>query len=172
MRFIIILIGALFFVGQRNVTAQEQDAGVLIKDSLDFVSRMQQDTSSVGRVNVFQDERLRKLLETDLTINSTNPGFSGYRIQIFSGRSVDKERAISVKERFQELFPMVRAYVVYQAPDFRVRVGNFRSKLECIPLYHTVKKEFPDCYPVKTEIQFLDLIPPPIQEEEPETDIN
>jgi len=114
---------------------------------------------SLGKVNLIQDERILELLKTDKMINSKNPGFSGYRIQIFSGRSTDREKAFEVKKEFKELFPDERVYVVYKAPDFRVVVGNFRSKIESIELKKACLGFFPNCYPVKTYILFSDLIP-------------
>lgn len=114
---------------------------------------------SLGKVNLIQDARILELLKTDEMINSKNPGFPGYRIQIFSGRSTDREKAFEIKKEFNELFPDERAYVVYKAPDFRVTVGNFRSKIESIELNKACLKFFPNSYPVKIYILFSDLIP-------------
>ncbi|PKQ60761.1 hypothetical protein BZG02_17990 [Labilibaculum filiforme] len=120
-----------------------------------------------GQVKIIQDARIKQLLDTDKMVNSKDPGFPGYRIQIFSGRSTDREKAFKIKKEFQELFPEERAYVVYKAPDFRVSVGNFRSKIESIELYKACLKFFPNCYPVKTNILFSDLIPIEKEVEEP-----
>lgn len=114
---------------------------------------------SLGKVNLIQDARILKLLKTDKLINSKNPGFPGYRVQIFSGRSIDKEKAFEVKREFKELFPKERVYVVYKAPDFRVTVGNFRSKIESIELKKACLRFFPNSYPVKTYILFSELTP-------------
>ncbi|NOU60076.1 hypothetical protein [Marinifilum caeruleilacunae] len=119
----------------------------------------EREKDSLGVVNIIQDERINQLLNTDSIINSQKQSFTGYRIQIFFGGSTDRERAFEIKEEFLELFPEERAYVVYTAPDFRVRVGNFRTKLECIELYKACTKYYPNCYPVKTEIMFSDLVP-------------
>ncbi len=116
-------------------------------------------SDTLGIVNIIQDIRVDELLKTDQNISAKNPGFTGYRVQIFSGRSTDRERAFKVQEEFNELFPEERVYVVYKAPDFRVRVGNFRSKIESIELYKACLKYFPNCYPVKTRIRFADLVP-------------
>lgn len=121
---------------------------------------------TLGEVKVIQDERVIELLKTDSILNSKKRSFSGYRVQIFFGGSTDKERAFEIKKEFKELFPEERAYVVYTAPDFRVRVGNFRTKLESIELYKACSEYFPNCYPVKTEIMFSDL--EPVEEEEVE----
>ncbi|WP_054718777.1 hypothetical protein [Marinifilum fragile] len=114
---------------------------------------------SVGVVNILQDERIDQLLATDSIINSQKQSFTGYRIQIFFGGSTDREKAFKIKEEFLELFPDERAYVVYTAPDFRVRVGNFRTKLESIELYKACSEFYPNCYPVKTEIMFSEMEP-------------
>lgn len=99
------------------------------------------------------------MLATDSIINSQKQSFTGYRIQIFFGGSTDREKAFKIKEEFLELFPDERAYVVYTAPDFRVRVGNFRTKLESIELYKACSEFYPNCYPVKTEIMFSEMEP-------------
>jgi len=125
----------------------------------DVKSSGEQRVDSLGSVRLIQDDRIKELLDTDKMISSKDPGFSGYRIQIFSGRSTDREKAFKIKEEFKELFPEERAYVVYKAPDFRVSVGNFRSKIESIELYKACLKFFPNCYPVKTYILFSDLTP-------------
>ncbi|MCY1635652.1 hypothetical protein [Marinifilum sp. D737] len=114
---------------------------------------------SIGTVNILQDERIDQLLETDSIINSQKQSFTGYRIQIFFGGSTDREKAFQIKDEFLELFPEERAYVVYTAPDFRVRVGNFRTKLESIELYKACSEFYPNCYPVKTEIMFSEMEP-------------
>ncbi|WP_321309854.1 hypothetical protein [Marinifilum fragile] len=114
---------------------------------------------SVGVVNILQDERIDQLLATDSIINSQKQSFTGYRIQIFFGGSTDREKAFKIKEEFLKLFPEERAYVVYTAPDFRVRVGNFRTKLESIELYKACAEFYPNCYPVKTEIMFSEMEP-------------
>ncbi|PCH70862.1 MAG: hypothetical protein COC06_03380 [Bacteroidales bacterium] len=125
----------------------------------DVQNSYEQSADSLGEVNIIQDARILELLDTDKMINSKDPGFLGYRIQIFSGRSTDREKAFEIKKEFNELFPEERAYVVYKAPDFRVSVGDFRSKIESIELKKACLKFFPNCYPVKTYILFSDLIP-------------
>lgn len=114
---------------------------------------------SNGVVTVQQDSSMMRLMKTDSTINANKKSFIGYRVQIFTGGSSKKEEAFEVKAKFLKLFPNERAYVVYTVPDFRVRVGNFRTKLNSIGLYKKCLRYFPNSYPVKTEIKFNDLLP-------------
>lgn len=163
-RYKFFIITFLLFVCS-FVDAQEfNDFQSVAVEMDEVVNKKMLDT--IGVVSITQDVRVEELLRTDSIINSKNPGFSGYRVQIFSGKSTDKEKAFEVKKQFSELFPNERAYVVYQAPDFRVRVGNFRTKLESIELYKACVKYFPNCYPVKTMILFSDLKPIDTQDEE------
>lgn len=120
---------------------------------------LEEKKDSLGVVTIMQDERIEQLLKADSIINSQRKSFTGYRIQIFFGGSTDREKAFEIKKEFLELFPNERAYVVYTAPDFRVRVGNFRTKLESIELYKACSEFYPNCYPVKTEIMFSELEP-------------
>jgi len=50
----------------------------------------------------------------------------GYRVQIYYGP--DRAKAMQVKAEFMRRNPGVRAYLIYQAPSFRVRVGNYRNR--------------------------------------------
>ncbi|MFT5749660.1 MAG: hypothetical protein ACI93S_000921 [Ancylomarina sp.] len=127
------------------------------KGDVEFIDRLTQDSSGVGSVKITQDYRINDLLKIDRAENSYFPGFQGYRIQIFSGGGRAREKASSIREDLQELFPNERVYVKYKAPDFRVRIGNFRNKFEAMHLYKQCVKIYPYCYLVKDQINLVDL---------------
>jgi hypothetical protein len=127
------------------------------KGDVEFIDRLKQDSLGEGSVRIIQDYRIDDLLKIDRAENSDVPGFKGYRIQIFSGGGRDKEKAIAISEDLRERFPNERVYVKYQAPDFRVRIGNFRNKFEAMHLYKQCVKRYPYCYPVKDQINLVDL---------------
>ncbi len=52
----------------------------------------------------------------------------GYRVQLFS--STDFEEANAKKAEAQSLFPEEKFYVVYDAPVYKIRGGNFRTRFE------------------------------------------
>jgi len=58
----------------------------------------------------------------------------GVRIQIYSGP--DRGKANQIKMSFMKNFPGIRAYLMYAAPNFRVRVGDFKSRSDAMELYH------------------------------------
>jgi len=64
----------------------------------------------------------------------------GYRIQIYNGN--DRSKASQAKVKFMKLFPETRSYLVYNAPNFRVRIGDFRSRKEAQELYDELAPHF------------------------------
>lgn len=139
---------------------------LLIIFSLPSVSYSQAVDKPEGHLVIKQDSRIQDLLTLDKKKSSLNYSFKGYRVQIFSGRSTQKNKAIEAKNRFLDMFPNHRAYVIYKAPDFRVRVGNFRTQFETVELYSKLKEFFPKAYIVKTLIPISSLSLPDDYEEE------
>ncbi len=60
----------------------------------------------------------------------------GYRVQIYNGN--DRVMANRVKVDFLKRFPGIRAYLTYVQPQFRVKVGDFRTRAEAYELYKKV----------------------------------
>lgn len=77
---------------------------------------------------------------------------NGYRIQLASENSSAPARKI--RAAFIQKFKAVPAYEIYQQPYFKVRVGDFKTKLEAIKFQKEIQAEYPNCYIVKDEIEF------------------
>ncbi len=176
MKYIFSLFTIVFAFCLSSLHAQEFETGQIIdslelktQDSIrvkkiefyegdvEFIDRLRQDSLSEGFVRIFQDFRIDDLLKIDRAENSDIPGFQGFRIQIFSGGGRDKIKAITISDDLRERFPDERVYVKYEAPDFRVRIGNFRNKFEAMHLYKQCVKLYPYCYLVKDQINLTDL---------------
>lgn len=100
------------------------------------------------------DSKVDTLLEIHREENLRKSGLDGFRVQIFQGT---KEDAYQVKARFINNHENTRAYVSFNAPDFRVRVGDFRTRSEAIKIKQEVKNEYPAAYVVDDFISFPDL---------------
>jgi hypothetical protein len=68
---------------------------------------------------------LSGLVHHDVKMIYTGPGF---RVQIYNGSSRDK--AVQVKAEFMRRFPGVHTYLSYISPNFRVKVGDYRSRTD------------------------------------------
>ncbi len=111
-----------------------------------------------GSVEVVQDERLKKIAAFLRYGEDSVEGvkIDGYRVLIFFDQ--DKTLAEQKKAAFISAFPEHRTYVDYMAPNYRVRVGNFRTKLEA----EALKAQLLIAYP--TSLIVADKIDLPVLE--------
>ncbi|MFO7722502.1 MAG: SPOR domain-containing protein [Bacteroidales bacterium] len=130
---------------------------ILILLMLPFVILAQQRVVP-GEVNIIQDERVNTLVEKHIQNNQNFSGSTGYRIQIFfdSGSNA-KNRANNERRRFLALYPQSKAYVTFDAPNFKVRVGDFRSRLEAERFLKDIQKHFEMAYVVPSKIELPSL---------------
>lgn len=159
-----------------GVCAQEYTDSVLIVPHEDIFTVLENNSDAGGEVRIQSDPAIGNLLEWQWRQNEGQKAFSGYRIQIYSTSSYgcDIEKLKEIRNHFEETFQDIPAYLKYFDPDFKIRVGNYKSRLECIPDLHRIRKVYPSSYPVKTEISLEELKRIPMQdilpEEEEETE--
>lgn len=83
----------------------------------------------------------------------------GFRTQVFSSNNQrnSKEEAFSKEKEIKELFPDVTTYVTYNAPFWRLRVGDYRSHEEAFRMQRLLMSAFPsyakEMYIVKEEVK-------------------
>jgi len=82
-------------------------------------------------------------------------GIDGYRVEIFFGAS--RQKALAVKTHFLSKYPEFSAYMKYQTPDFKVRVGDFRTNSEAVKLRELIKRDYPEAFIVKEIIPYPEL---------------
>jgi hypothetical protein len=111
-----------------------------------------------GNVEFVQDPRLDNLIKKHTEFNEAKNGMDGYRIQIFfdSGTG-SKSKAYSHKSRFLSRFPNVSADIVYEEPNYKVRVGDFRSRMEAQGFLNEIKSEFGSAFIVIDIISLPDI---------------
>lgn len=77
---------------------------------------------------------------------------AGYRVQIYFG--TDKTKAKEVKSRFLASYASeAHAYEIYEQPNFKVRVGDFRSRLEAYRFLKKIRADFPASFIVESKIE-------------------
>jgi hypothetical protein len=84
-----------------------------------------------------KSEAVQKLLDKKTRYNST-VGF-GYSIQIYYG---NETIAKSKNAKFIMLYPAIKTKLVWDNPDWKVQVGNYKTKLEADRANLIYKKEF------------------------------
>lgn len=105
-----------------------------------------------GDVEIIKDPRIDALIKQEGAIipPATSPQMVGYRIQLFfdsNKSSVDEARS-----KFMNAFPKVDTYVTYTAPNYFLKVGDFRTQNEAEKVKSSVDSQFPTCFIVKEKI--------------------
>ena len=100
-----------------------------------------------GEVVVHASSRIQTLMKDYV---GTKQPLKGYRVQIFLG---ERTKAEETRRSFLVRHPDTPAYLDYFAPNFRVRVGDQRTKLDGEKLKQALLNEFPGLYVVPCEIE-------------------
>lgn len=161
IKFITILLlftGKLYAVPQQDSTFNETQYNIL--------QELKQPDANGGAVTLSCSPAINNLLNIHINQNKRHKTFPGYRIQIHSTSSYGSNMAQlkQMRDNFEKAFPDIPAYLKYFDPDFKIRVGNFHTKLECIPALYRIKKMYPSSYPVKTDIAIDELKRIPLQD--------
>jgi hypothetical protein len=108
---------------------------------------------------VRKDPRLDIFTEKQSEVNkrtskmTSNGMYKGYRLQVLSTRSRDE--AFKLKTKLLQLFPSQGAYVLFQSPYFKVRIGNFIRKSDAIDFKNRLSRSYPQpAYVVEDVIEY------------------
>lgn len=96
-----------------------------------------------GTLNVDQDSRVERLMKKQRDVYAANNTMNGYRVQIFMEIGNEAIRhAESMKRKFTEAFPELPVYLSYDQPYYRLRVGDFRNRVEAEKYMRLIKPKF------------------------------
>ncbi len=110
-----------------------------------------------GNVVVKADPRVDSLVTMHVAHNQTYPFIEGYRIQLFKDSGNDAlDAAHEIMDEFHESFPDIPAYLSFHEPYYRVRVGNFRTRLEALEQLEKIKRKYRNVWVIKDYIRFSD----------------
>lgn len=118
-----------------------------------FFNAYSQGLAGVGEVTIIKDSRINQLEEQYLKYAANQNRLDGFRVQIFfdSGNQ-SKRNASSTRERFLQRYPSINAYIDFKEPFFRVRVGDFRTRLEAEGFRQVISGEYPNAFTVNEKI--------------------
>ncbi|MBS1524230.1 MAG: SPOR domain-containing protein [Bacteroidetes bacterium] len=105
-----------------------------------------------GKVEVVKDPRIDTLIARRAELNKSVglDQVMGYRVQIFTGSN--RREAYDAQAKFQQQFPDIRSYIIYNEPNFKVRAGDFRTKLEAEKFQDQLKKWFSGTFIITEKI--------------------
>jgi outer membrane lipoprotein-sorting protein len=89
-----------------------------------------------GTVNIDQSKAIDKLLEFKKDIKTVET----FRIQVYSGSS--SSAASNVKAEFKQSYGQWPVEMVFNTPNYKIWVGNFRDRLEADRALLRIKKSY------------------------------
>lgn len=112
-----------------------------------------------GSAEVIADPKIDQLVEKHIFLNQHQSSLDGWRVQIFFDSGANsKRKATEVLNHFNGQHPETNAYLSFREPYYRVRVGDFRTRLEAEGFMKTIQSEYPNAFAAS------DKINPPLPE--------
>ena len=119
-----------------------------------------------GEVTVIKDPLIDSLIAKRIELNTKRPTATnpttpvvfngmGYRVQVFYGS--DRREAFNEQSKFRALYPKIMTYISYKEPNYYLRVGDFRTRMEAQKLLTELRANFPTLFIFREKINAPDL---------------
>jgi hypothetical protein len=121
---------------------------------------------SRGVVTIVKDPMIDSLIAKRIVLNNRPSGYGtvkpgtvvsqvGYRVQVFYGS--DRREVFSQQAKFKSLYPTLNTYITYKEPNYYLRAGDFRTRLEAQRLMNELRPEFPTLFIFREKINAPNL---------------
>ena len=74
------------------------------------------------------------------TITGSNPKVPGYRVQVLQDNK--REVVREEKTKLLSMYPDLKIYETYDAPFFKLRIGDFQNRFEAFKVFKRIKQDF------------------------------
>lgn len=108
-------------------------------------------STSLKAQNTPNDELVKDLVERHKRIGLLKQTTSGYRIQLYFGS--ERSKASEIKTDFSTNFSSTPAYLLYQQPNFKIRVGDFKTRMEAYAFLESIKEFYTTSFIVPDDIK-------------------
>lgn len=153
MRALFVFFAGLLFC--QVLMAQVTFPAVPANNSIDTLQTDSISLQILEELKINQDQRLEKMLKWHVENNRKRDGMEGFRVEIFFSSALNaKEQALKRKKEFLSKYPDSNVHIKFTAPNFRVRVGDFRTKNEALKLHKKIQTDYPGAFIVPDIIDF------------------
>ena len=97
-------------------------------------------------VAINQDPKFEQLLNEKIKINTSLTVNDSYKIQIYSGNSENAKKTLN---EFRQEFPAIDATIVFNTPNYKVWVGNFKTRIEAEKTLADIKNRYKNILLIK-----------------------
>lgn len=112
-----------------------------------------------GKLTISHDPRIDTLISRYILYNMKLGGMEGFRIQIYNSSEKNaREESGKRRAEFMSQFPDMNSYATFDKPSYyKIRVGDYRSRIEGTRDLMLIRRVFPDAILVPDIINFPDL---------------
>jgi len=97
------------------------------------------DSQKIGNISIDVPANIAKLVHLKFSENYGDT----YKIQLYYG---ELDQAHSILGKFKTKFSKWSGKVLFETPNFKVWVGNFRTRLEADRALMSIRREFPSAF--------------------------
>lgn len=103
--------------------------------------------SQAKSVEIIKDHRLDLLIQKQEELNKkayleNRKSIPGFRVMVINTN--DRTKALDFKTTLLRNFPEHKTYLIYQSPNFKVQIGNFKTQVEAEKLKKIIVRLYPD----------------------------
>jgi hypothetical protein len=114
-----------------------------------------QENSDTNSVVIHKDPRIDSLIKKQALINeetvrNARKVAKGFRLLVINTNKRDD--AIAAKTKVYTYFPELKAYLIYQSPYFKLKVGNFKERKDAEDYQKKLNRFFPNGVFIMTDI--------------------
>jgi hypothetical protein len=125
----------------------------------DFIVQSRDSLMIWDKLNIQSEPRIRELLDQHVKQNKKNNTTFGYRLQIYFGSGTNAHaQATKIRTDFLSVHPDLKVYLIFKSPDFKVLVGNFRTKSEALKMQKSLINQYPNAFIVADDIALPELL--------------
>ena len=113
-----------------------------------------QEAASVQKkTEIVQDPRIDQLVSKHIKVNQELVTMDGFRIQLFSDSGNNsKTRAQVLQEELLVKYPEMGVYLTFKSPNYKIRLGDFRTKLDAQRILNQIAVDYPNAFIVSDQI--------------------
>lgn len=139
------LLGAGAALAQDTTSVAPVDSTLVGKDILSVLG---------PGVTVDQTPLVRQALQTYVSNNAEKP-ISGYRVRVFYDNGPQaRDKSEAIEQLLKKQYPEVMVYRSFESPNYKVSIGDFRTKDEAQRIYNALKGSYPTAFIIKESINY------------------
>lgn len=136
-----------------------EHAGDTLSPDTVFFDTFYADTVEVQHLlpweHIAQSELIDLLVKAHNEAMKEKPGIPGFRVHIYmdSGNRA-RLNTQQAQADFEEKYPEQPSYIIYEEPYFKLRAGDFRTRLDARRFLESIRRNYPAAYIVVDMINY------------------